>query len=438
VNTLEDTLVAALTETAAEIPADHLPPLRLPARPARRPARRPGRRPGSQLWTWLVPVTAAAAVAGVTALSVVIAQQAGPAHQPPAVPLGSGAAALPPDYAALVTQGKDGVASFRSRMVIRGTATGRTLAAVDPPAPANSFCDLSGTPDGRTFVAEGCIVTEHNDHGDQTIVTRPAGFYRFTVDDQGKVGRLSPLPVPVPGRYDLDGLAVSPDGTKLAVASADHSHDFGRNPAIRLYSLGTGQLLRSWTWAGPADIGGRGAGAGPLSWTADGTTIAFPLTLEHPVGHLVFEAVQVRLLDTTAPGSSLRSTRQVLDFGDMPTTQAAPLLGGPDSMITPDGSRIVASSATVSGHPASTRLAVREYSAASGAPAAEFDPVTVRGKSALFRAVLWSSPDGSKLIAEGVPAGGMGLDRLLPIGVVTARGFTPLPGSLAGITLIAF
>ena len=29
-NTLEDTLVAALTETAAEIPADHLPPLQLP------------------------------------------------------------------------------------------------------------------------------------------------------------------------------------------------------------------------------------------------------------------------------------------------------------------------------------------------------------------------------------------------------------------------
>jgi len=122
----------------------------------------------------------------------------------------------------------------------------------------------------------------------------------------------------------------------------------------------------------------------------------------------------------------------------MPTTQAAPLLGGPDSMITPDGSRIVASSATVSGHPASTRLAVREYSAASGGPAAEFDPVTVRGNSVLFRAVLWSSPDGSKLIAAGVPAGGMGLDRLLPIGVVTARGFTPLPGSLAGITRIAF
>ena len=435
-NSLEDTLVAALTETAAEIPADHLPPLRLPVRPARGGAWRPGRQDGGRSWIWLAaPVTAAAAVAGVTALSLVLTQQAGPAHRPPSVALGSGAAALPPDYAALIRQGKDGVASFRTRLVIRGTATGRTLATVDPPAPANSFCDLSGTPDGRTFVAQGCIVTGTSGT-DQNILTRAERLYRFTVDGQGMVSRLSPLPIP--GGFLPSGLAISPDGSRLALVTADRSRGDERNPAIRLYSLGTGHLLRSWTWAGRAEIIGRSVANGPLSWTADGTTIAFPVMLEHRAGQIVLQSSQVRLLDITAPGSSLRGTRQVLNFGDMPVTQAAPLLEGPDSMITPDGSRIVASSATVSGRPASTRLAVREYSAASGAPAAEFDPVTVRGKSALFRAVLWSSPYGSKLIAEGVPAGGMGLDRLLPIGVVTARGFTPLPGSLAGITLIAF
>ena len=56
----------------------------------------------------------------------------------------------------------------------------------------------------------------------------------------------------------------------------------------------------------------------------------------------------------------------------------------------------------------------------------------------MYRAVLWSSPDGSKLIAAGVPAGGLAPDRLLPIGVVTKSGFTALPGSMAGITQIAF
>jgi hypothetical protein len=438
VNTLEDTLVAALTETAAEIPPDHLPPLRLPARPARGPAWRPGRRAGGQFWTWLAPVTAAAAVAGVTTLSVVLAQQGGPAHPQPSAALGRGADALPPHYAALATQGKHGAARDRSSLVIRDTATGQTLATVDPPAPANSFCDLSGTPDGRTFVAEGCTVTETNEGGDLTITTSPVKFYQLTVDDQGKVSDPSPLPVPVPGGYDLDGLAISPDGSKLAVASTDRSHEPARNPAISLYRLGNGQLLRSWSWAGQGDIMGRSAGAAPLSWTADGTTIAFPLMLDHPVNHLAQDIVQIRLLDTTAPGSSLRGTRLVLNFGPTPSLQVSPLLSGPDSMITPDGSRIVASTAEVSGHPASTRLTVSEFSAATGAQAAVLDPVTVRGNSVLFRTVLWSSPDGSKLIVAGVPAGGLGLDRLLPVGVLTARGFTPLPGSLAGITLIAF
>ena len=123
----------------------------------------------------------------------------------------------------------------------------------------------------------------------------------------------------MPGGYDLDGLAVSPDGSKLAVASADHSSDFGRNPAIRLYNLGTGQLLRSWTWAGQADIMGRSAGApARCRATADGTTIAFPLS----VGDRL--AGQVRLLDTTAPGRSLRGTRLVLIyFGPTPSLQVA-------------------------------------------------------------------------------------------------------------------
>jgi len=438
VNTLEDTLVAALTETAAEIPADHLPPLQLPTRPARGPAWFPGRRAGNQFRTWLAPVTAAAAVAAVTALSLVLTLQSGPAHQPlPAAP-GRGAAVLPPHYAALATQGTHGAASFRSSLVIRDTATGRTVATVDPPSPANSFCDVSGTQDGRTFVAEGCIVPVTGPSDAQTVTTSPVKFYRLTVDGQGKVSGPSPLPVPVPGGYDLDGVAVSPDGAVLAVASTDRSHESARNPAISLYKLGSGQLLRSWSWAGRADIMGRSAGSAPLSWTADGTTIAFPLMLDHPVNHVSQDIGQVRLLDTSAPGRSLRGTRLVLNFGPTPSLQVSAALEGPDSMITPDGSRIVASTAVVGGHPASTRLTVSEFSAATGTKAAVLSPVTVRGNNVLFQTVLWSSPDGSKLIAAVMPAGGLGPDRLLPVGVLTARGFTPLPGSLAGITQIAF
>lgn len=315
-------------------------------------------------------------------------------HPAPGAAAGGAAAALPPRYAALARQGRHGAASDRLRLLIRDTVTGQTLDTVDPPRPANSFCDLSGTPDGRTFVAETCTVTVTGGNGAQTVTTSPVKFYRLTVDGQGKVGGLSPLSVPVPGGYDLDGPAVSPDGSKLAVASADHRHDIGRNPAISLYSLSTGQLLRSWTWDGQADIIGRGAGGDPLSWTADGSTIAFPLSVgERDTG-------QVRLLDTAAPGRSLAST------------------------------------AEVSHRPTRTRLTVSEYSAATGARAAVLAQVTLHGNAVLYRTVLWSSPDGSKLIAGAGPDDSS--SRALPIGVLTRDGFTPLPGSLDGITQIAF
>jgi hypothetical protein len=277
-------------------------------------------------------------------------------------------------------------------------------------------------------VAETCTVTVTGPSDAQTVTTSPGKFYRLTVDGQGKVGRLSPLSVPVPGGYDLDGAAVSPDGAVLAVASADHSHDVGRNPAISLYSLSTGQLLRSWTWDGQADIIGRGAVADSLSWTADGTTIAFPLSIGQR------EIAQVRLLSTAAPGRSLRSTRLVVNFGPTPSLQMDTGLNGPDSMITPDGSRIVASTAEVSHRPTRTRLTVSEYSAATGARAAVLAAVTLRGNSVLYRTVLWSSPDGSKLIVGALPDDSRGL----PAGVLTRDGFTPLPGSLDGITQIAF
>jgi hypothetical protein len=424
-NMLEDTLAAALTETAAEIPPDHLPPLRLRARPARRPGHLP--RP-PRAW-FVVPAAAAASVAAVFA-TVVAITPGSHGHAAPGAASGRAATAPPARYAALARQGQRGAAADRLRLLIRDTMTGRTLDTVGPPRPANSFCELSGTPDGRTFVAETCTVRVTGGNGAQTVTTSPVKFYRLTVDGRGKVGGLSPLPVPVPGGYDLDGTAVSPDGSKLAVASADHRHDFGRNPAISLYSLSTGQLLRSWAWAGQADIISRGAGGDPLSWTADGSTIAFPLSVgKRDIG-------QVRLLDTAAPGRSLRSTRLVLNFGPTPSLQIGPPLDGRDSMITPDGSRIVASTAEVRHRPDRIRLTVSEYSAATGARAAVLAHATFHGNAVFYRTVLWSSPDGSTLIAGAGPD--ESASSALLIGVLTRDGFTLLPGSLDGITQIAF
>jgi len=424
-NTLEDRLKAALTETAAEIAPDGVPPLRLPVRP--------GRWAWARSWAWLAaPVTAAAAVTGVTVLSVILAQQGAPGR-PLQTRVGNGPApVLPPRYAAIAYPSRD---SLESKLVIRSTATGRTLATVAPPRPANSFCALSGTPDGRTFVAQVCTVTAKKFSADSGGVgTMPGKFYKVTVGKRGKVTGLRPLPIPLGGPDELQSLSVSPDGSKAAVASV-HFNRYARDPAIRLYSLATGQLLRSWTWAGKADIGGRlmspGTGVSPVSWTADGRTIAFLLTLREDLPS------QVRLLDTTAAGSSLRASRLVLSFTGTRVAEAFPFLEGPDVIITPDGSRIVATTATPISHPARTRLALSEFSAGTGAPIAVLNPLTVAGNDDFLRPPLWSSPDGSTLITIGVPAG-RSVGRVLPLGVVTGGRFTPLPGRMAGITQIAF
>ncbi len=119
---------------------------------------------------------------------------------------------------------------------------------------------------------------------------------------------------------------------------------------------------------------GRSAGQRPAVVDRGRHHDRVPADARYPVNHVAQDIGQVRLLDTTAPGRSLRGTRLVLNFGPTPSLQVSAALEGPDSMITPDGSRIVASTAVVGGHPASTRLTVSEFSAATGAQAAVLRP----------------------------------------------------------------
>jgi len=377
------------------------------------------------------------AVAGVTLLAAPTSPGIRGGAQPGGRLAGLAAADLPHQYAALAERSGSVANGFRSKLVIRDMATGRTMATRIASRPANSFCDLTGTPDGRTFVAEACKVTVTPLDGGLEVVTRPVRFCRLTVDGQGRVGRLRPLRIPVPSIVSMDGATVSPGGRKLAVASASgHDADLARNPAIRLYNLSTGRLLRTWRWAGRADIIGRNGNdvsIDPLSWTADGSTIAFPL-MTGPEE----EKTQVRLLDTAAPGSNLRRTRRVLNLGSGPgfVEGFGGEVDGPDSMITPDGSRIVASTVAVCCHglDAKTLMTVSEFSVATGARVALLHSVPVPQLAVIFLPVLWSSPDGSTVIAAAAPPTG----ETMPVDIMSGRGITPLLGSMAGISQLAF
>jgi hypothetical protein len=130
--------------------------------------------------------------------------------------------------------------------------------------------------------------------------------------------------------------------------------------------------------------------------------------------------LDVRLLDTAAPGSSLLSSRVAGRFSTSNTG---------DAIITPDGTKIVVSSIT------HTARAFTAYSTATG------NRVAVAGRRPYPHAnyggwpvIYWASPSGGTLIVDDAGRGSKLLTSnggLVPgvLAVVTGSRFLPIPGS---------
>ena len=149
------------------------------------------------------------------------------------------------------------------------------------------------------------------------------------LDPASHTARLTALPISE-GRNQVDGIALSPDGSKLAVFLGQVGPGPKQEEAIQVVTLRT-RSERTWTWR-PGRTRGLGTvvlGANPLSWTADGRTIAFQ---EITSFRRASPRIAVRMLDTAAPGHSLLSSRVVGRFSSSNTG---------DAMITPDGTKIV-------------------------------------------------------------------------------------------------
>jgi len=423
-NHTEERLRAA-TRAAAQTVRD-APPLRLPAGPDQLPAR-PSRAPKAGWRRAVTPLAAAAAVISVVGASVALTRHhavpsAGPASQPAQV-------SLPQVAMMLVAPVHGPGAGVIMHLEVRETATGHRLASVRPPRPRSTFCDISGSASGRMFVAAVCSVRTRLAPKASMTVT-PVQYLGIQLSRTGQV--ISQRALPIPARPAFGSVAVSPDGTTMAVAVTGPA---GRDPAIELFSTASGQLLHRWVWRGTAGISDRSYSGALLSWAADGRTLAFPLTTGH-------RSVQTRLLDTTAPGRSLQqASRVAVNYGHVPVQVAtAGTLGNSDALITPDGRLIVSGTVQASDRPGTIGLAIAEFPARPGAqagaarPVRMLDPVTAGGQAPLYREVLWSNADGSVLIATGFG----GLDGNSVIGVVTRSGFRPLTGSMAGVFQIAF
>lgn len=400
----EERLRAATRAAAATVPPGSAPPLRLPDEPVRRRGRAHGDQPRRGLLRAMIPLAAAAAVAGVVIGSLLLTS-----HTPRGSSAGpaSGTSALrsvPPYYVALV-----GPPDASEHVVIQASATGAVLATVKPPRPYGSFTFVSGAADDRTFVLAAqrwWNVTSgtRGEDAQQRDNTTPVVFFRLRFDPRTRTAQLTRLShVAAPQAAQLAGIGLSPDGTRLALDL--------HQAEIEIVSLATGSG-RHWTWPDPAHSTGVWVGndkpmGQPLWWTADGRTLAFPISTES--GGIT----TVRLLDTTAPGNSLRSARPSVTFLGLGHIKSGP---SGNTLITPDGSRIV----TVALGPHSTTAEVAEFSASTGQRVSS---------SRLENAgppwsVLWTSASGSTLVVSvqrRAQAGGS------LVGVVRGRQFTPLP-----------
>jgi hypothetical protein len=430
-NTLEDKLRTALRETGAEITPHSVPPLRLRGTP---PRLRPLGLAGRQRWAaWLTPLAAAACVVVVVTASLAISIAAHGRHRAARGPVGQ-FAGVPPYYVVLAGKNPDPTAAQPQFAQVRATATGAVIATVTPPEPYGTFIAATAATDDRTFVLAATPWAVHHADGGVSIPESPTKFFLLRLGPGARTARLTTLPIPRQ-RATASDIALSPDGTRLAVASRDAS---AGGPAIHVFSLANGSQ-RVWTWPQGGPITNNAGNNGEvLSWTADGRTMAFQ---QWAAGNII----DLRLLDTTAPGGSLQAASRLLLRwpGDGATWhfvhgKISNVLFGPSAVITPDGTKIVAATVSETKHPLSSELAFTEFSAATGKAVDVLSRWDLPGLyPGQIQDVLWTNSSGSALIVlahkPGVPAkdphsidaAGYGIE----FGVLNGNRFTPLPGA---------
>ncbi|HEV2377616.1 MAG TPA: hypothetical protein VGS19_36325 [Streptosporangiaceae bacterium] len=413
------------TRTAADvITADMVPPLRLDESSVS---------PGLARRTWLAWVAPLAAAAAVTVV-IVGSMAAGswfakPGKGQSGKPglLGNGvpyapSTGVPPYYVAVKNP---------SLAVVRATMTGATLARITTHTP---FVGVTGAADDRTFVLDA-----------QRQVMGPAvrwpgqpAFYLLRLRASGAEESFTRLAVPVlPQDSAVTGLALSPDGAKLAI-EVDSERNFQPGLLeIRVYTLAT-WAFRTWFTNGstdPVDPGGfTGSGVDgseSISWAADSTTLAFDWQNKSYL-------TGVRLLDTAAGGDNLISDSRLAVVEGSSTSQGSGSQSGSpatsqdhvsqcvtDSIISLDGSAIVCGYTTTTGrsrHSYHTTTGFIRYSARTGQPTRILGLSQFQGQAPGDISLYWTNPAGKVLI------GGILTPSGIRVGVVNGGTFTPLPG----------
>jgi hypothetical protein len=319
--------------------SEQAPALRLNSGGPALGGRPPGRR---RRWRgWLAPVAAAAAVLAAVAGALTISGAIGRHHGAPRTS-GDAAAAVAragvPRYFVDLPLSIQGIGAPRA--VVGVTATGAVLGTVTTPKPYSVFSWASADANARVFVL-AALRQMPGGH-------RQSRFYRLVLSRSGRPGPLTPLPIPAL-TGSINGFALSPDGSKLAV-SFDLNAPGNPGPStIKVFRLATG-AARTWVWSGAGFVGWHKPLAQSLSWESDNRTLLFEQHnyISHGRQGRVTGTSSVRLLDTATSGGTLEAASKRLPFPSQPLTGFTNglYISGPP-LITGDGTKVVAPTTTM-------------------------------------------------------------------------------------------
>ena len=357
--TIEDRL-RATTEAVTE----SMRPLRpLDLTQASAGSRPPAGPPRPRRWAgWLIPLAAAAAVVAVAAGLVAVRNPprvvpgaaASPAVSRPGASATAAAPADPealPEYFVAISglaihgplppagQSAPAKEPLPDSVVVGDTLTGQRLATIKPPA-GSTFVGVTGAADDRTFVLDSVAVTPRPGF---LSANQPRAWYLLRLRPGAPAQALTRLNIPVPATADVNGIALSPDGAKLAVlyqvARAGDGFPYSGPFTLAVYSVATGAVLRSWTGTDPYH-GSYGYGSDDLpdsnanlTWTSSGQQVAFAYRSSNSPD----SSLLLREVDLAAPGGDLFRESPVIAKIAVSTTTGRSKLWCDSLGITGDG-----------------------------------------------------------------------------------------------------
>ena len=311
----EERLFDALLAKASAVRDDALRPLAEPQPHAKRSAVRREDRGHRERRGWLAPLASAVAVMLVAALAVTLTSIRPSTSSGPAVkasPPAAVAASRPPFFTEQVHS------MLEVRSVANGKLIGQLSLAKDLQGGGEDLWGITAAPDGRTFYLVWAQFQ-------QTAAPVQPLIYSFQVTANDKVTPMRLIARGPAGGVGISGsiMAVSPDGTELALAMHTPGSYYSDTDTIVIFDLSTG-AYHQWRGGLRGYVGTEGLNIWDLSWSGP-STLDFVASWCGNAEWLYCGSgtAQVRALNVgTGGGGGLKGSTVLIDLGRYPGVSA--------------------------------------------------------------------------------------------------------------------